>query len=611
LKSVPSSRLAVHLVLVGVLSASTLPAGLDTTFAPGRFAESKEATSNAGCSAQLLSAALFDAFPTAIRTLVEPQPGSWSFAGIRANLATAAALLDVVLLLIILVLLRRRVRYRQTLLAKAFRSSPLGTTISTRAEGRYVDVNDAFLQMLNYERRDVIGRTSADLNLWVDPEDRSRMLQQLGDSSIAKGLSTRFRTSSGDIRDASVSAELIELDGVPCVLAVTQDVTEAKRLENQLRQAQRMGAVGRMAGGIAHDFNNILTVIMGYSEITLHHLGSSHPTATSLREIKRSAERATSLTRQLLAFSRQQVLYPRVLDLNAVVNNLNQMLRRLIGEDIVLSFQPGDPLGYIKADLGQIEQILMNLVVNARDAMPKGGTIAISTSNVELNEAYLDSHCSVLPGRYALLSVSDTGCGMDEKTLSHIFEPFFTTKGPGKGTGLGLSTVYGIVKQSNGYIWVYSELRRGTTFKLYFPLYEEGAPEPEEWIANVRPVGGTETILVVEDDESLRKLTVALLESTGYRVLQADNGGTAIRLVQDSMESIDLLLTDVLMPVMSGVDLSVILRKVRPSMKVLLMSGYAGDLIARHRGSEPDIALLEKPFTRHDLLSKIRFVLGL
>ena len=536
--------------------------------------------------------------------------GALSAGTLPANLGTAAALLNVVLLLIILALLRRKGRYRQSLFAQAFRSSPLGTTISTRAEGRYVDVNDAFLQMLNYERRDVIGRTSADLNLWVDREDRSRMLQQLGDSSIAKGLSTRFRTSSGEIREVNVSAELIELDGVPCVLAVSRDVTEAKRLENQLRQAQRMGAVGRLAGGIAHDFNNILTVIMGYSEMTLHHLGSAHPTAKSLREIKRSAERATSLTRQLLAFSRQQVLYPRVLDLNAVVNNLNQMLRRMIGEDIVLSFQPGEPLGYIKADLGQIEQILMNLVVNARDAMPKGGTIAISTSNVELNEAYLDSHFSVLPGRYVLLSVSDTGCGMDDKTLFHIFEPFFTTKGPGQGTGLGLSTVYGIVKQSNGYIWVYSELQKGTTFKLYFPLYEGGVPEPQEWSSNVRSVGGTETILVVEDDEPLRKLTVALLESTGYRVLEADNGETAIRSVQHLIESIDLLLTDVLMPVMSGVDLSVNLRKLRPGLKVLLMSGYAGDLIARHRGSEPDIALLEKPFTRNDLLAKIRFVLG-
>jgi len=531
--------------------------------------------------------------------------------GLGANPGlTAASLLDVVLLLIILVLLRRKGRYRQTLFAKAFRSSPLGTTISTRAEGRYLDVNDAFLQMLNYERRNVIGRTSAELNLWVEPEDRSRMLQQLGDSTITKGLFTRFRTSSGEIRDANVSAELIEVDGVPCVLAITQDVTEAKRLENQFRQAQRMAAVGRMAGGIAHDFNNILTVIMGYSEMVLHRLGSAHPMAKSLGEIKRAAERAATLTRQLLAFSRQQVLYPRVLDLNVVVNNLNQMLRRLIGEDIVLSFQAANPLGYIKADLGQIEQILMNLVVNARDAMPKGGTIAIATSLVELDEAYLDSHFSVRPGRYVLLSVSDTGCGMDEKTLSHIFEPFFTTKGPGQGTGLGLSTVYGIVKQSDGYIWVYSELEKGTTFKLYFPLHEEGAPVLSEWSAEVQPVGGTETVLVVEDDESLRKLTAALLESTGYRVLEADNGETAINLVEKWAESIDLLLTDVLMPVMSGVDLSARLRKLRPDLKVLLMSGYAGDLIARHRGIEPDILLIEKPFTRHGLLSKIRSVLN-
>jgi two-component system cell cycle sensor histidine kinase/response regulator CckA len=528
----------------------------------------------------------------------------------RPKLGTVAALLDIVLFFVILILLRRKGRYRQTLFAKAFRSSPLGTTISTLTEGRYLDVNDAFLQMLNYERRDVIGHTSAELNLWVEPDDRSRMLQQLDEAKIAKGLLTRFRTSSGDIRDANVSAELIELDGAPCVLAVTQDITDAKRLENQLRQAQRMGAVGRMAGGIAHDFNNILTVIMGYSELVLHRLGPTHPLAKSLGEIKHAAERAASLTRQLLAFSRQQVLYPRVLDLNAVVNNLNQMLHRLIGEDIVLSFQPGDHLGNIKADLGQIEQVLMNLVVNARDAMSKGGTIAISTCNVELDEAYLDSHFSIRLGRYILLSVSDTGCGMDDKTLSHMFEPFFTTKGPGQGTGLGLSTVYGIVKQSNGYIWVYSEVEKGTTFKLYFPLHEEGGAAPQEWSAKVGAAGGTETILVVEDDDSLRKLTATLLESTGYRVLEADDGEAAIRVVRDSTETIDLLLTDVLMPVMSGMDLSVRLRELRPSLKVLLMSGYAGDLIARHRGSEPDIALIEKPFTRRGLLSKIRLVLS-
>ena len=514
--------LAVYLVLLSALSASTVAAGIGPTFEPRLFAEKQQRTSSVVRSAQLLFVTPAAAFPTRLRPSFQPEPGSRRFAVISANLGTFATLLDVVLLFVILVLLRRKGRYRQTLFAKAFRSSPLGTTISTLTEGRYLDVNEAFLQMLNYERRDVIGHTSTELNLWVEPEDRARMLQQLGNSSIAKGLLTRLRTSTGDIRDANVSAELIDLDGVPCVLAVTQDITEAKRLENQLRQAHRMGAVGRMAGGIAHDFNNILTVIMGYSELVAHRLGASHPEAKNLKEIKHAAERAASLTRQLLAFSRQQVLYPRVLDLNAVVNNLTQMLNRLIGEDIVLAFQRGNHLGYIKADLGQIEQVLLNLVVNARDAMSKGGTIAISTCNVELDEAYLDSHFSVLPGRYVLLSVSDTGCGMDDKTLSHIFEPFFTTKRPGQGTGLGLSTVYGIVKQSNGYIWVYSEIGKGTTFKLYFPLHEEGAPAPLEASAKVEATGGTETILVVEDDEPLRRLTAALLESTGYRVLEAD-----------------------------------------------------------------------------------------
>ena len=609
MKSVPNLRLPFHLSLLCALSASVLVVDLP---ALGRIAENiaenHEIKVTAVGSGRGLSAVPTNVLP-AVAQITSPAILG-SLAAIRENPVLATALvINIVLFVIILFLLQRNELYRQTVFAKAFRSSPLGTTISTRAEGRYVDANDAFLQMFNYERRNVIGRTAADLNLWVEPEERSRMLQQLGDSSVSKSLSTRFRMKSGEIRDVNVSAELIELDGVPCVLAVTQDVTEAKRLENQLRQAHRMGAVGRMAGGIAHDFNNILTVIMGYSELVLHRLGSTHPVSKNLVEVKRAAERAATLTRQLLAFSRQQVLYPRVLDLNALVNNLNQMLHRLIGEDIVLSFQPGNSLSFIKADVGQMEQIMMNLVVNARDAMPKGGRIAISTSNVELGEAYLDSHFSVRPGRYVLLSITDNGCGMDDRTLSHIFEPFFTTKGPGHGTGLGLSTVYGIVKQSDGYIWVYSELGKGTTFKLYFPQYEEGVPLPVEPGAEDQAVGGTETILVVEDDAALRKLTVVLLESTGYRVLEADNGETAIRVIEDSAESIDLLLTDVLMPAMSGVELSAYLRKSQPGLKILLMSGYPGDLIAKHREGDADIALIEKPFTRHGLLAKIRAVL--
>lgn len=516
--------------------------------------------------------------------------------------------LNLALTLIVVFLLCRNGQHRQTLFAKAFRSSPLSITISTLSDGRYVDVNHAFLHMFGYDRKEVIGRSSTELGVWVNAEDRDKMLQQLGGSTVSKGLCTKMRTSSGEIREANVSAEAIDVDGVPCVLAVTQDVTEARRMENQLRQAQRMGAVGRLAGGVAHDFNNILTVIIGYSELASYRLGSEHGVSKHLREIKSAAERAASLTRQLLAFSRQQVLYPRILDLDGIVKNLIQMLLRMIGEDISLSFKPTSA-GWIKADAGQIEQILMNLVVNARDAMPEGGTIAIETSRVDLQDGYVDSHLSVRPGRYVVLSVSDTGCGMDEKTLAQIFEPFFTTKAPGQGTGLGLATVYGIVKQSEGYIWAYSEPARGTTFKVYFPEYKQGGhhlvpPPPMPDL-----VVGTETILVVEDDEALRKLITALLGNVGYKVLEAANGDAALELMRTRDGKVALLLTDMLMPGMSGVELSAQIRKLWPHTKVLLMSGYAGDLIARYRVAENEMLLIEKPFTRHGLLSKIRAAL--
>lgn len=533
----------------------------------------------------------------------------WEQFTTRVNVGLLASFgLNVGLIGLIYTLLRRHGRYRQTLFAKAFRSSPLSITISTLSEGRYLDVNSAFLQMMGYERRDVIGRTAAELGIWADPEDRDRMLKMLGGANVGKGLHARLKTRLGEVRETNVSAEIIDVDGTPCMLAVTQDVTEARRLESQLRQAQRLGAVGRLAGGVAHDFNNILTVIMGYSELGAHRLGAGHGVSKHLSEIKFAAERAASLTRQLLAFSRQQVLYPRILDLNGVVNNLMRMLLRLIGEDISLSFNAGS-VSNIKADHGQIEQILMNLVVNARDAMPQGGVISIETSNVDLEDGYVDSHLSVRPGRYVMLSISDTGCGMDEKTVAQIFEPFFTTKGPGQGTGLGLSTVYGIVKQSEGYIWVYSELGRGTTFKIYFPEQKDSEQNTIDSIPPLALVIGAETILVVEDDEALRKLITDLLGSAGYKVLQAANGDAALQLIMKYDQHLDLVLTDMLMPAMSGMELSGRLRQMRPDLKVLLMSGYAGDLIARYRLSGGEIMLIEKPFTRHGLLTKIRAAL--
>jgi two-component system, cell cycle sensor histidine kinase and response regulator CckA len=594
LKSVSSTRLCVMLTLLVALcaAASIQVAGLRAHRAQPRSAIRSGTAS-----------------PTDTVTNQQSlSEGLWlSESGQNLGIAFAYGL-NFVLILIVFLLLRRNGRYRQNLFAKAFRSSPLSITISTLSDGRYVDVNHAFLQMLGFERRDVIGRSSAELGIWVDSQDRSKMLQQLNDSSVNRGLYTKLRAKSGEIREANVTAEAIDVDGTPCVLAVTQDVTEARRLENQLRQAQRMGAIGRLAGGVAHDFNNILTVIVGYSELAAYRLGAGHGVSKHLSEIKLAAERAASLTRQLLAFSRQQVLYPRILDLNAVVTNLTQMLLRMIGEDIALSFKPG-AVGSIRADLGQIEQILMNLVVNARDAMPQGGMIAIETSSVDLGEGYVDSHLSVRPGRYVLLSVSDTGCGMDEKTVSQVFEPFFTTKGPGQGTGLGLSTVYGIVKQSDGYIWVYSELGRGTTFKLYFPEHEQASQPAADLTPLLDIVIGAETVLVVEDDEALRNLITALLGSSGYKVLAAANGEEALRLVQENREQIDLLLTDMLMPAMTGVELAEQLRELQPQVKVLLMSGYAGDLIQRYRLSTTEIMLIEKPFTRHSLLSKIRAAL--
>ena len=493
--------------------------------------------------------------------------------------------------------------------ATAFHSSPLAITISTETEGRYVDANDAFVRMMGYQREEIIGRTAHELGIWADAEDRGQMVRQMDQTEPTEVVETRFRTKSGEERRVQISVERIVLDGEPCVLANTLDVTEARRMEEQFRQAQKMEAVGRLAGGVAHDFNNLLSVIMGYSELALDTTPAGTAVRKHLDQIVQAGERAASLTGQLLAFSRQQVLEPKVLNLNGVVHNVNKMLLRLIGEDITLSLKPGEPLGSVRVDLGQIEQVLMNLAVNARDAMPEGGKIAIETANVELDEAYAKQHQSVRPGSYVMLSFSDTGCGMDAKTKSRIFEPFFTTKGPGKGTGLGLSTVYGIVKQSGGYIWAYSEPKRGTTFKIYLPRVDS----PAETLIAERPDSafdrGAEAVLLVEDDDSLRALTAELLRGGGYSVLEAAAGNAAIEIAKRHGNSIDLVLTDVIMPGMSGGDLIVHLRHLQPKVAVLFMSGYASDLISRAGVPESDRSVLHKPFTRRSLLTKVRSVL--
>lgn len=390
------------------------------------------------------------------------------------------------------------------------------------------------------------------------------------------------------------------------------DALEALRsTERQLVQSQKLEAVGRLAGGISHDFNNLLTVILGYSDITLRQLTPDHPLRRNLDEIVRASERAAALTRQLLAFSRKQVMQPKVFGINNVVIELEKMLRRMIGEDIELRVSLNPDIGNIKADPVQLEQVIMNLVVNARDAMPKGGKLTIETSNVYLDQTYAKDHMSVEPGSYVMLAISDTGCGMDKETRQHIFEPFFTTKAQGKGTGLGLSTVYGIVKQSGGNIWVYSEEDRGTTFKIYFPQVMEEAEEYRRVTAKPEAPRGSETILLVEDADWVRKLARQVLERAGYRVVEASNADEAIRIVETSHNGtkVDLVLTDVIMPGMSGNDMSKHLLAMRAGLPVLYMSGYTDDAIVQHGVLEPGINFIQKPFSPDALALKVREVL--
>jgi signal transduction histidine kinase len=377
--------------------------------------------------------------------------------------------------------------------------------------------------------------------------------------------------------------------------------------EEQLRQSQKLDAIGQLAGGVAHDFNNLLTVIGGYSSILLGKLSEASPHRSSIEEIKKASDRAGTLTRQLLAFSRKQILQPKVLDLNLVVTDLEKMVRRLIGEDIDFLTITSPVLGKVKADPGQIEQVLLNLIVNARDAMPKGGKLTIETRNVVHSEEYAQRHAA-LPGPYVMLAVSDTGCGMDATIQSRVFEPFFTTKGPNKGTGLGLATVYGIVKQSGGNIWIYSEAGRGSTFKVYLPRVDEVVGGEEEVISRSVP-RGTELVLLVEDEDQVRAILREILEGHGYRVLTASNGEEALSISLDLQHDIKLMITDVVMPQMSGSDLATRVQAIRPNLPVLFMSGYTDDAIVRHGLLDEKLNFIQKPFDSAGVARKVREVL--
>jgi len=392
------------------------------------------------------------------------------------------------------------------------------------------------------------------------------------------------------------------------ILAVFEDITERKHLEEQLRQSQKMEAIGSLAGGVAHDFNNLLTGILGFCELISMGLDKDDPIAADVEQIRRCGERATGLTRQLLAFSRKQALAVRILDLNALVVELDGMLRRIVDESIEIRTVLGPELGRVKVDPGQIGQVLMNLVINSRDAMPSGGTLTIETANIELDAEFAEAHFASVPGSYVVLTVTDDGCGMDAAVASRIFEPFFTTKEQGKGTGLGLATVYGIVKQSNGSIWCYSEPGHGTSFKIYLPRFD-GADARVSLAKLVPPSRGNETVLLAEDDESVRAVIVKILTIEGYVVLMSENGAAALRDYGSPDVAIDLLISDLVMPGMNGYKLMQRMTATRPCLKVLFMSGYTEDAVLRRRTTQDGAFFLPKPFSKDALLRKVREVL--
>jgi two-component system cell cycle sensor histidine kinase/response regulator CckA len=478
--------------------------------------------------------------------------------------------------------------------------------------GKLIDANDAFLGLLGFSREELLSGEMR-WDALTPPEYRDTdqsAVEQLKSTGSASPWEKQFFRKDGSrvsvlIGVTTLTAARGELEAVSFVV----DISERKKLEAQLRMAQKMEAVGQLAGGIAHDFNNLLGVIIGWSEVFEERLDQNDPLRPKAEQIKKAGQRAAALTRQLLAFSRNQVLDPKVLDLNAVVADTLKMLQRLIGDSIELITIPAPELGRVKADQGQIEQVIMNLAINARDAMPQGGKVTITIANEDMDDISIRQHPGAVQGSYVTLSVSDMGCGMDHETQAHIFEPFFTTKELGKGTGLGLSTVYGIMKRSGGYISVYSELGRGTTFKCYLPRIEQSVTQ-ETPVRNSKDlVRGWETILLVEDAQPLRELARELLEDHGYTVLEAANGASAVQVAEKYGKPIHLLLTDVVMPGMDGSKLAERMDDSYPGIKVLYMSGYTDDAIVHHGVLDYGLTLLQKPFTRESLTCKVREVL--
>jgi two-component system, cell cycle sensor histidine kinase and response regulator CckA len=477
-------------------------------------------------------------------------------------------------------------------------------------DGQFLRVNPALERMLKYDDSGELIKKNLRTDIFRNPSDFDRLVELLGSEGEFKDVEVEWKRKDNKPITVRCSGRHLNesLQAASVYEVFAEDVTERRALEKQLSMAAKMEAVGRLSGGIAHDFNNLLGVIIGYSQVLRRKLDPNSPLKEHAEEVEKAANRAVSLTRQLLAFSRQQILTLAVVDLNTLVSDMQKMLPRLIGEDVVVDIDLDPNLGRIKADQGQIEQVVMNLAVNARDAMPDGGRLQIETGNRELDELYCNDHPGAKPGRYIMLAVTDSGAGMTPQTLAHIFEPFFTTKEVGKGTGLGLATVYGIVKQSGGYIWVDSAPGIGSCFQIYLPRVEESVSKAAAE-APTDNLGGTETILLVEDADALRKLARSFLVDHGFQVMVASDGEEAIRVAERHGRPIDLLVTDVVMPGMNGRALADRLLAKQPELKVLYISGYTDSFIAGHGVLEEGTFLLHKPFTEEVLIRKVRDVL--